>query len=140
MAEFQDTFGNRWTIDLTVLDFRRVRTAAGIDMAKTFTPDGIAWLADPAQVFDVLVVLLGPQMETRGVAVDDLAHGLTGVAYHDAVDALAEGLLDFLHPSEDDPIRLLWTKTKAMMAHASETVKEAIERLHSDQLVNSGPR
>jgi hypothetical protein len=94
---FQDAVGRNWRLAITVADLPRVR-AAGFDLSRVYRDEaGFAALLDldPELLGRVLWSLCESQALAASVTPEEFAAGFDGPTLTQAVDALADAVLDF---------------------------------------------
>lgn len=127
MATFTDNRGRQWVVSLTLGDLRRLREAAGVDLARVLTDDtalGRLLYADPDTLGRVLWVLCGDQAKAAELDEAQFADGFDADTFVRCGDALAEAVLGFFHPRQAATVRAgLPGKLRQMDAAISQAIR-----------------
>ena len=106
---------------------RKVRASCGVDLAKLFTQEGLAALADPVQLVDVLWVMCESQANAQRVSPEEFAASLVGDEIEAAAGALAEASIDFLPSSRQEAMRKLLSRATELAAAQWATVEAKLD-------------
>lgn len=105
MHTFRDNAGRDWTITITVSTLRRVQAVTGLNLA-TLANGGDAnplkplaeLIGDALKFAEVLHAVLKPEIEARGLKLDEFCDALAGDALFEAGQAFARAFVFFFHP------------------------------------------
>ncbi len=103
MAQFRDKTGRTWLVEFTLGSLTRVKAETGVDLLTLHIPDSPAMCVlrdDVGKLLDVLLVQLRPQMQERGVTVEQFGELLLEEHVWDAVEAILEGMVDYYPPAK----------------------------------------
>lgn len=115
MKSFKDTTGREWKVEVSIGAMNRVRDALGLDLlaphekpcdkaderakAKLFKGRRALLVSalngDPSLLFDVIVNIIKPQLESKQVSVMDFVESMGGDSAYQAYRAFNEEWADF---------------------------------------------
>lgn len=127
---FEDTKGNRWSLELDYETVTRVRKELGVNLLQAIDSDKpfLSELAnDEILLIDVLSVCLTPQIRERNLDAEGFARLLNGAVLEDAIGAMVEGIANFSRPQKGEIIRKTWAKMKATEELGTEKVNHYLE-------------
>jgi hypothetical protein len=140
MATFRDQLDRSWTLNITVIEVKKIKKEFELDFNEFASGDGrvIQRLAtDTVLLVDVLSTLLEDQIKQRGLDERQFAQGMVGVGIEAATDALVEAVVNFSKPQAGRVIRAVYAKMQATTSLASARVMTRLEDLNVEELVNS---
>jgi hypothetical protein len=138
MATFKDRLDRTWTIDLTVLEVKKVKNEFKLDLCEWSSRENKVFerLAnDPVLLVDVLSCLLEDQIKHLGLTEKQFAQGMAGIGIVNATNALVEAIVNFSPPQEGQVMQAMWKKVQATKELAAVQVLERVENLDLDSLV-----
>lgn len=127
MRHFDDTQGNRWSIDVSVGHLLDIKTQLKIDLLDDGSqiPDSLSsWVS-------ILYIVLEDQIQQRGLKPKDFAKLLGGNTLQAAVDAFMGDYADFfehLAPAKAQLVRGLWEKIQELEKAKKQIAMEALGR------------
>jgi hypothetical protein len=126
--KFTDGENRTWTVRVTVGVIKEVRNLFQLDINEALNPQSgvIDKLADdPVMMMDVIYVCCRPQMDAKGVSVEDFSDSITGDTIEQASKALVDAVVDFFPRSKTEVIReSLALRDKMMMRIKNKAMKE----------------
>lgn len=102
MAEFRDSRGRRWIVNIDAEAVARVRELIGVDLAGLLDPAcelHRRLVADPALLVDTLWALVAPEAHARGVSDEEFGRALGGRAIDAATRAMLSAMLAYAKPA-----------------------------------------
>lgn len=137
MKSFADAQGQSWTFDINVASLRRVKDATDIDLTKLVDrkADVFPRLAgDLFILYDVVTVLLKPQLEERQLTAEQFGALLDEDVAERAVTALVEAIIDFFQEGKRMLLRRAFAKvTQAADHRRTTTLNAAMRQVESPQ-------
>ena len=138
MASFQDRYGQKWAVEITVGTIRRAKTMLGIDLYSLFD-DNFAGLqklsANPAQLADVLFVCCKTQADAEKVTDEQFGEALAGDSLEAAGEAFVDAFLDFFpNRRAKQTLRKMMVKSREVQSLAMDAAEKELESLSVEQL------
>jgi hypothetical protein len=138
MANFKDRLDRGWTLELTVLELKKLKSEFQLDLAEFASRENTVFerlASDPVLLVDVLSCLLEEQIRQVGLSEKQFAQGIAGVGIVNATNALIEAVVNFSRPQEGQIIQAMWAKFQATRELATERVLDRMETLDLERLV-----
>lgn len=123
MSSFNDRHGRQWILEFTLGSLARVKTETGVDLLTFHQPDSPALRAmatDPWKLLEVLVSLLRPQLEQKGVSEEAFGDSLLEEHVQAAVEALLTGMVDYYPPAKRTALKTLVDRVLGAVRNVSE--------------------
>jgi len=148
VAQFKDSKGTSWDLQITVEAIKRVKSALGIDLGNIHQgspPQSARLDTDIVLLIDVIYVLLRPQTEAKGVSDVEFGESLGGDAAFAAREAFWRSLIDFFQKfHRTDAVEAI-AKQMALMQEVIQLATQEIEKIPIDEIAgmilrNSGGR
>jgi len=135
MKTFVDSTGRAWTISMTIGEAARLRDALKVNILSPELDDVLVRLVtDDLFLFEVLNVLLLPQMEKYDIAAEEVRSLFDGGTLLRAHTALYEELLDFFRQrGRADRAQMVLTQTKLL----DEGIHQAQSQLEEMDVVKT---
>jgi hypothetical protein len=140
MPTFKDSVNRSWTIEITVIELKKVKERLGVDLAECGHGNNaiIDRLSmDDVFLVDILAVVLEEQYQKAGLTPEQFVTGLFGQGADDAVNCLVEAIANFLRPQRGRVLRAMWKKLTAGTDYAAEEMLGRVEDLDIEQMVKT---
>ena len=140
---FNDANGEKWVFTVNVFTLSRVKKETGIDLARAIEPNNTTlteiW-SDPVMFFDVVIALLGSEIERRGMSLEEFGEGLNNEEIvQEATAALIRAVIDFFPREKAVAIRRafdqVWSITAEKMRLQTEQTVKNLEGIDYEKLV-----
>lgn len=130
MKTFKDTNQTEWTVDVTVLDVKKLREKAGIRLTD---PDQLATLLeDEEKLFEILWLLVADQAKEQNIDAEQFAKRITKV-YLDAMEALVGAISDFFQSLGRTELHVAIGKISSALKKQRENVASSLSSAKMDQ-------
>jgi len=143
MKQFTDKQGRSWTIDLSTVAFKRIKSLTGLDMLAKQNGDVFLTLsADPELLVNAIYAACKPQIDAKGLTDEQFAESLGGESLEAALAGLLSEYCDFfLNPADRKNLRDLLEKTNKAIDAAGRVIGERVKQLDPEtEIKRSGQR
>jgi hypothetical protein len=139
MPTFRDSLDRPWTIEITFLEVKKLRSELQLDVLAMFEQESNLFerlSRDTILLVDVVSVLLSDQIRAKEMDEREFARGLVGEGLQNAIDALVEALLSFSPPLKRGMLKEVWSQQqkleKEVVRQVIETAPRIVEKATND--------
>lgn len=137
MAQFTDTLGRQWNVDLTIGTARRLKAAGVVDLLSDESGKLIeSLIGDVGKLLDVIWTCVHDQAATLGVDQDAFWDAIDGDVIDQATEALLEALVNFTRPSRRPALRAVLSRMRAAETKMATRMTEWAETGRLDQQID----
>ena len=137
MAQFKDSKGTAWDLQITVEAIKRVKSALGIDLGNVHQgepPQSARLDTDVVLLIDVIYILLRPQAEAKGISDVEFGESLGGDAAFAAREAFWRSLIDFFQRFHRTDAVAAITKQLDLVNHVIQWATQEIDKIPIEEM------